>query len=90
MKCPYRCKEKSYNEACLDSSLCLKNTTNGDLTLKRDHAYYYQVQLQMKLCQTEYCDFVVWRPHDMVALRIVPDEHFIVSAIVKAMLFFKA
>ena len=57
---------------------------------KRDHAYYYQVQLQMKLCQTEYCDFIVWRPHDMVVLRIVLDEHFIDSAIAKAMLFFKA
>ena len=39
-----------------------------------------------KVIQTEYCDFVVWRPHD----RVVLQEHFIDSAIAKAMLFFKA
>jgi len=41
-------------EAASQESFCLEE--DGDsLQLKDDHVYYYQVQLQMKICQVEIC-----------------------------------
>ena len=36
------------------------NDKSGDLHLANDHAYYYQIQLQMAATKTNYCDFVVY------------------------------
>ena len=44
--------------------------------------YYYQVQLQMKLCHMRYCDFVVWREDGELFHQTVElDSDFINSAI---------
>ena len=43
----------------------------------------------MKLCEMDYCDFVVWRPGELVVLRIFPDKGFIDSGIDKATTFYK-
>ena len=41
-----------------DKNFCLKNNL-GHIHLDTSHAYYYQVQTQMFVCDVEYCDFVV-------------------------------
>ena len=56
MKCPFSCRDKSSNEAIKDREFCLEENT---FLLKQDDLYYFQVQLQMKLCKVKYCDFVV-------------------------------
>ena len=33
---------------------------NGEWKLMREHAYYYQVQVQLNVCKLEYGDFVLW------------------------------
>ena len=76
VKCPYRCKDKSFKEASEESTFCLSCDADGKFELRTGHAYYYQVQLQMKLCEAGYCDFVVWSPSESVVLRIFPDESF--------------
>ena len=45
-------------------------------SLKRSHAYYYQVQLQLHVCNISYVDFVVWSQETTVIERIFPDEDF--------------
>ena len=42
------------------------------------HTYYFQVQAQLKLSGTHYCDFVVWREGGLIIQRIYLDEtiHF--------------
>ena len=62
---------------------------NEELKLKRNHAYYYQVQMQMKFAHAQYCDFLVWRKDEFVVDRIVPDVPFINGALAKAELFIK-
>lgn len=55
---------------------------DGTLELKKNHQYYYQVQLQMKLCNVEYCDFVAWKKDgDMFLQRVMLDCKFIDDAI---------
>ena len=61
---------------------------NGSFTLKRDHAYYYQIQLQMKLCGTNFGDFIVWRENELGPERIPIDEEFLTAALEKATKFF--
>lgn len=52
IKCPFRCKDKSFKDATTQGSFCLEEDDTG-LRLKVDHAYYYQVQHQMKICQVD-------------------------------------
>lgn len=48
----------------------------GDWKLKRDHAYYYQVQAQMNVCNVNYGDFVVWTEKESAVERILMDREF--------------
>ena len=43
--------------------------------------YYYQVQLQMKLCHVQYCDCVAWREDEIILPEGKDDSDFIDSAI---------
>ena len=43
----------------------------------------------MKLCEVDYGDLVVWRPNELVILRIYIDKHFVTSAIANATTFYK-
>ncbi len=67
----------------------LGKDSEGQFYLQHKHAYYYQIQLQMKLCKVQYGDFVVWGKTELVILRINLDEDFISEAIRKAALFVK-
>ena len=62
---------------------------DGKLKLKRNHAYFYQIQMQIKLSHTQYCDFVVWKKNDLFIERIFPDINFIDNALTKACAFIK-
>ena len=88
IKCPYRCKDKSLNELVEERNFCLENV-DGSLSLKRNYAYYYQIQLQMKLCEVGYCDFVVWGDESVFYERILIDTEFIDNAIEEAQPFIK-
>ena len=57
IKCPYCYKEGLPDEDT--SNFCMVNE-GGKWTLKRDHTYFYQVQLQLHVCGMNYADFVVW------------------------------
>ena len=73
IKCPFSCRNKAFLEAIFEPTFCLQ-LTNGSFTLKRDHAYYYQIQLQMKICGTKFGKFVIWRENELVVEQIVNDE----------------
>ncbi|XP_055954702.1 uncharacterized protein LOC130010736 [Patella vulgata] len=60
IKCPY-CKRDSTKIG--DNITCLE-TKDGKLSLMKSHAYYYQVQCQLLVCDKECCDFVVWTCND--------------------------
>ena len=94
VKCPFCLCEKDIIEASEDKSFCLVNA-GGQLQLKKDHAYFYQVQLQLLLTGVKYCDFVVWRggqenqsASEVFMERIEPDMNFLDKAVAKAQLFF--
>ena len=90
VKCPFSCKDKSFQTVANDNSnFFLYEDDNEELKLKTNHAYYYQVQMQMKFAHAQYYDFLVWRKDEFVVDRIVPDVPFINGALAKAELFVK-
>ena len=79
IKCPYSCKNKGLKEVSEEKSwFFLRVTEAGHLELKDNHQYFYQVQLQMKLCNASYCDFVVWSKNQGILVqRLFPAAEFI-------------
>jgi len=41
-----------------------KDPNTGNLQLKRNHAYYFQIQTQLAVAGLSWCDFFVWTPND--------------------------
>jgi hypothetical protein len=73
--------------ALQDLEFCLSLNQNGQLYMKRNHAYYHQVQFQMLVCRVNICFFIVYTKVDLVALRIRYDEKFCDSILPKCKLF---
>ena len=79
----------TFEEASKSTRFCLELTPDGTFRLRPDHSYYYQVQLQMKICDINNCHFVVWSPNELVVLKIVCNNDFLYMALPKAYDFFK-
>ena len=56
IKCPFSCRDKTIREATGEKHFFLE-LVDGEHHLKKEHAYYYQVQAQMKFCNSLYCGF---------------------------------
>ncbi len=88
IKCPAKHKANTVQEACdgdRDFCLCL---VDNRFELKQGHRYYSQVQTQMFVTESAYCDFVVWTQRDLVVVRVLPDVRFWETCLQKAQEFF--
>jgi len=56
-------------------NFCLKKE-NGVISLKRNHAYYFQIQMQLGVMSMNWCDFHVWSPKGSFTERIAIDRSF--------------
>ena len=77
-----------------DKNFCLQRTSDGSLELKRTHAYYYQIQTQLFVCNADYCDLCVstFSLHGDSGLhieRVAKDEDFWCDCVLKAEVFFQ-
>lgn len=80
VKCPFCVKSQSLQEAAeKNANFCLQiDQETGQMTLKKNHAYYFQVQGQLLATKADYCDFIVWSPNNKLHVqRIAPDVAFI-------------
>ena len=87
IKCPFCSKDKTAHDAARQKNSRLLEM-NGKLSLDRQHAYYYQVQAQIFICEVEFCDFILWTEQDIHIERILPDNVFWKNAVAKATKFF--
>ncbi|CAH1118134.1 unnamed protein product [Phaedon cochleariae] len=88
VKCPYLLKDMEIGQYLDIKTSPL--TCDGIVTsLDRGHAYYYQTQLQIKVTDTKYCDFVIWSPRGFFHERIFRDEDFWAINFPKAYEFYK-
>ncbi|KAG8177206.1 hypothetical protein JTE90_010779 [Oedothorax gibbosus] len=74
IKCPF-CIRDCTKEQLYDKENCME-CINGQFSLKRTHAYYYQVQAQLHIVNRQYCDFVLWTNNTMLTERISKDDDF--------------
>ncbi|OXA47309.1 hypothetical protein Fcan01_17579 [Folsomia candida] len=63
VKCPPSIRDKDPKDwpTFSPKTSCLENR-DGQLRLKRSHAYYYQVIMQIYVTNRQWCDFFVWTP----------------------------
>ena len=59
-KCPISKAGMTVEEACIDRTFYLKKDNEGNITLKKNHNYHYQIQGQMYITGLKWTDFVVW------------------------------
>ena len=55
---------------------CLKHNFNGQLKLKRNHEYFFQIQGQMMVSGATFCEFVVFTKKDIFVQNIKEDLMF--------------
>ncbi|XP_051482904.1 uncharacterized protein LOC127387988 [Apus apus] len=70
VKCPYKHRNRTVREACKDKDFCLE--MDGDsYSLKKNHAYFTQVQCQLAATGLQQADLVV---HTTKETAVVPVE----------------
>lgn len=55
--------------------ICYK-IENGNIRLKQNHNYYYQIQGQLNIAKRSFCDFIIYSDNDFHVERIYRDEVF--------------
>ena len=79
MKCPYKYRNVSPEEASLNSDFCSTTSTQGGtrtINLKQNHPYYSQIQGQLAITERKWCDFVIYTSKGFSVETIAYDEHF--------------
>ena len=61
---------------CISDSTFYLQHFSDQLKLDARHKYYYQVQMQISICEVNYCNFVVWTLASMVTIRVYRNEAF--------------
>ncbi|KAJ8964211.1 hypothetical protein NQ314_005040 [Rhamnusium bicolor] len=74
VKCPYKAKDLSPEDAIKQKQIQYASFENGFLSLKRSDKYYYQVQGELFVTGREFCYFIVWTPFGLAYEKILKDE----------------
>ncbi|XP_030898895.1 uncharacterized protein [Melopsittacus undulatus] len=75
VKCPYKHRNNTVRDACNDKDFCLK--MDGDsYALKKDHAYFTQVQCQLAATGFQQADFVVHTNKETAVVPVKFDSEF--------------
>lgn len=85
IKCPFKHRDSTIFDAVhSDSGFCLDKNRQ----LKTNHRYYSQIQVQMYVTRSAYCDLFVFLEHDSELVRISYDSGFVDQLLGKASEFF--
>ena len=72
IKCPYSIRDRD-PAAAVDTANFYLEHSEGGIKHSKTHAYYYQIQSQLAICDRPYCDFVCWTTCGMDLERITRD-----------------
>ena len=77
IKCPFSARDLTIAEAVQQiPQFCLEQNVNGQLELKRNHEYFFQIQGQMMVSGATFCEFVVLTKKDIFVQNIKEDLMF--------------
>nr|CAI5865746.1 unnamed protein product [Callosobruchus analis] len=88
VKCPYLLRDMTLQDYSNRKGSCLY-MQEEQIFVNRKHPYYFQMQMQMALTETFYCDFVIWYPKGLFVERIHFNEDFWLCHSAKALEFHK-
>jgi hypothetical protein len=74
VKCPYNGRRSKIAKGKMFPFL--EQLQDGELRLRRNHSYHFQVQGQMKICRKQFCYFVVFTNCDLLVEKIEFDGAF--------------
>ncbi|XP_035279574.1 uncharacterized protein LOC118230570 [Anguilla anguilla] len=72
VKCPFRERELTIEEASLNKDFCLRKD-GKTYQLRQDHRYWHQVQGQLHIAKRDICYFVVWTKKQSIIIPINKD-----------------
>lgn len=75
IKCSYTARDMTIEESLSLPNFCL-HKTNDKISLKKSHAYYFQVQGQLMITGVTFCDFLAYTGKEIHIERIHPDVDF--------------
>lgn len=89
IKCPFKFKNALISTAAKTKDFPLTfNEEESRYVMDTEHAYYYQVQLQLFITGYRFGFFVVYTELDLVYITVPYDERFLSASIAKAKKFF--
>nr|CAI5843548.1 unnamed protein product [Callosobruchus analis] len=88
VKCPYLLRDMTLQDYSNRKGSCLY-MQEEQIFVNRKHPYYFQMQMQMALTETFYCDFVIWYPKGLFVERIHFNEDSWLCHSAKALEFHK-
>lgn len=89
IKCPYKGKDKGIIAYCNERNSCIEQLIDGSFSLKKDHEYYFQVQMQLFVSACEIAHFVVWTNLGLEIIEVYADQDFWSVYYPKTVTFFK-
>ena len=88
IKCPFSYRDSTINDMTLNSAGYLYWGLNGEVLLKQNHSYYYQIQTQLLVTGYDACDFFVWTEKDHSLTRVQANIELQNEIISKSKAFF--
>ena len=85
VKCPYNGRKKKISPG---KDFSFLEEVDGEIHLKKNHNYYYQVIGQLKLSKRSFCYFIVYTFEDIFVEKIAMDEEFFKSNMLLKLLDF--
>ena len=92
VKNPFKYRHMPITEYAKQKDSCLEAHSDGTISLKYDHQYYSQVQLQMLSVGSDvgyFCVKTACRENNLFSQEVYMNPDFLEEAVVKAHLFFK-
>lgn len=87
IKYPYLLRNMDLEQYVRKKDSCLIKS-GSDFLVDRGHSYFYQIQLQMFVTETTYCDFIIWSHESLFIKRIFFDGEFVKTNLERASKFF--
>ncbi len=85
IKCPFKYVNMSIPDAIKSKDFCL----GKNVELKKDHAYYAQVQGQMEVCELKTSYFVIWTTQEYHTQKVEFSEEYWAQVRPKLDLFYR-
>lgn len=82
IKCPFSLKSvppEKYEDVLNDNqkkTFCLEKNWNGDIVLKQEHTYYYQIQFSLGILGIEDADLVIYTLKDILVIPVKFDSNW--------------